>query len=45
MISDQIEILKLTAIRSLGLWAQDTERNDVSSLKKKRLGARNDCLN
>ena len=33
-IRDQMEILKLTAIRSSGLWAQDTERNDVSSFFK-----------
>lgn len=36
VISDQTETLKLTAIRSLHLWPQDTERNDVSSLKKKK---------
>lgn len=30
-IRDQMEILKLTAIRSSGLRAQDTERNDVNS--------------
>lgn len=43
-IRDQIEILKLTAIRSLGLWAQVTDRDDVSSFLK-RVEARNDCLN
>lgn len=40
-VEDQIEFLKLTAIKSLGLWAQDSQRNDVSSLK--RLEARNVC--
>ena len=43
-IRDQMEILKLTAIRSLGLWAQVTERNDVSSFLK-RVEVRNDRLN
>ena len=43
VIRNQMEILKLIAIRSLGLWAQDTERNHVSSFL--RVEARNDCLN